>query len=240
MSNETRDTWIKSIDEQILELQRQKEELQQMPNESANKDEFIDVSNLLRDANISIQNILMSNDYSADDLFEVHLNHHTKLVRFNKLLSLKIITANDAIIFNHNEYAHELENWLEFVVDRAILISQFAKEFKKLIKNQQDYGDRYQDQFVLRSDKLDGLDIRIMLSKAFEDRLTINMYYDFDRNDIFAASRTVKLDGNFAIEVYGCDPEVYLSYKKHNLNIDQITLAIDSMIDRIKSYDLNE
>lgn len=55
MSNETRDIWIKSIDEQILELQRQKEELQQMLNESADKDEFIDVSNLLRDANISIQ-----------------------------------------------------------------------------------------------------------------------------------------------------------------------------------------
>ena len=240
MSNETLDIWIKSIDEQILELQRQKEELQQMPNESANKDEFIDVSNLLRDANISIQNILISNDYSVDDLFEVHLNNHTKLVRFNKLLSLKIITANDVIIFNHSEYAHELENWLEFIVDRAILIARFTKEFKHLIKNHQDYRDHYQDQFVLKSNKLDGLDIRIKLSKAFEDRLTINMYYDFDQNDVFKASRTVKLDGNFAIEVYGDDPEVYLSYKERNLSIDQITVVIDEMIDRIKSYELEK
>lgn len=240
MPNEIRDIWIKSIDEQILELQRQKEELQQMPNESTNKDEFIDVSSLLRESNITIQNILISRGYSVNELFEVHLNHHTKLVRFNKLLSLKIITADRVIIFNHSEYAHELETWLEFIVDRAILIAQFTKEFKKLIKNQQDNDDHYQDQFILRSSKLEGLDIRIELAKSFDDRLTINMYYDFDRNDIFAASRTVKLDGNFAIEVYGCDPEVYLSYKKHNLNIDQITLAIDSMIDRIKSYDLNE
>ena len=236
MSNETRDIWIKSIDEQILELQRQKEELQQMPNESTSKDEFIDVSNLLRDANISIQNILIGNDYSVDDLFEIRLNHHTKLVRYNALLSLKILTEDDKIIYTHNNYAHDLDKWLDDIVERAALIAQFIKDFKGQIKNQQDY----RDQFVLKSKDCDGLDIRIKLSKAFEDRLTINMHYDFDQNDVFKASRTVKLDGNFAIEVYGDDPEVYLSYKERNLSIDQITAVIDEMIDRIKSYELEK
>lgn len=236
MSNETRDIWIKSIDEQILELQRQKEELQQMSNESANKDEFIDVSNLLRDANISIQNILIGNDYSVDDLFEIRLNHHTKLVRYNALLSLKILTEDDKIIYTHNNYAHDLDEWLNNIVERAALIAQFIKDFKGQIKNQQDY----RDQFVLKSKDCEGLDIRVKLSKSIEDRLNVKMYYDFNQNDAFKASRTVKLDGNFAMEVYGDDPEVYLSYKERNLKIDQITTVIDKMIDRIESCDLEK
>lgn len=234
MSNETRDIWIKSIDAQILELQRQKEELQQMPNESTSKDEFIDVSNLLRDANISIQNILIGNDYSVDDLFEIRLNHHTKLVRYNALLSLKILTEDDEIIYTHNNYAHDLDKWLDGIVERAALIAQFIKDFKGQIKNQQDY----RDQFVLKSKDYEGLDIRVKLSKSFEDRLNVKMYYDFNQNDYYSASNTIPLGGNFAIEIYGSDPEVYLSYKDKNLTIDGVSAAIAKMKDRIGAFDI--
>lgn len=234
MSNETRDIWIKSIDEQILELQRQKEELQQMPNESANKDEFIDVSNLLRDANISIQNILIGKDYSVDDLFEIRLNHHTKLVRYNALLSLKILTEDDKIIYTHNNYAYDLDKWLNDIVERAALIAQSIKDFKGQIKNQQDY----RDQFVLKSKDCEDLDIRVKLSKSFEDRLNVEMYYDFNQNDYYSENNTIPLGGNFAIEIYGSDPEAYLSYKDKNLTIDGVSVAIAEMKDRIGAFDI--
>lgn len=155
------------------------------------------------------KNILIGNDYSVDDLFEIRLNHHTKLVRYNALLSLKILTEDGKIIYTHNNYAYDLDKWLNGIAERAALIAQFIKDFKGQIKNQQDY----RDQFVLKSKDCEDLDIRVKLSKSFEDRLNVKMYYDFNQNDYYSESNTIPLGGNFAIEIYGSDPEAYLSYK---------------------------
>ena len=235
MSNETRDTWIKSIDEQILELRRQKEELQQMPNESANKDEFIDVSNLLRDANISIQNVLMSNGYSADDLFEVHLNNHAKLVRRNAFLSLKLVANDGSIIYKHSNYADDLNKWLEAITDRSPLIASIIERFGSRVKNENHYFDR----FIVKSRS--GLDLKtdLTLSESSTEHLDIEIYHDLSQNSQVMASGVIPLGGNFAIDITDCESEVYLFYKDSNLTIDEVSAAIDDMTKRIEAFNID-
>lgn len=235
MSNETRDILIKSIDEQILELQRQKEELQQMPNESADKDEFIDVSNLLRDANISIQNILISHGYTEDELFEVHLNNHTKLVRCNAFLSLKLVANDGSVIYKHSNYADDLNKWLEAITDRSPLIASIIERFGSRVKNENHYFDR----FIVKSRS--GLDLKtdLTLSESSTEHLDIEIYHDLSQNSQVMASGVIPLGGNFAIDITDCESEVYLFYKDSNLTIDEVSAAIDDMIKRIEAFNID-
>ena len=113
MTNENLNAKIKSIDEQILELQQQKDQLRSLQETGLVKDDFINVSALLRDTNISIQNILISHGYTEDELFEVHLNNHAKLVRCNAFLSLKLVANDGSVIYKHSNYADDLNKWLE-------------------------------------------------------------------------------------------------------------------------------
>lgn len=235
MSNETRDILIKSIDEQILELQRQKEELQQMPNESADKDEFIDVSNLLRDANISIQNILISHGYTEDELFEVHLNNHTKLVRCNAFLSLKLVANDGSVIYKHSNYADDLNKWLEAITDRSPLIASIIERFGSRVKNENHYFDR----FIVKSRS--GLDLKtdLTLSESSTEHLDIEIYHDLSQNSQVMASGVIPLGGNFAIDITDCESEVYLFYKDSNLTIDEVSAAIDDMTKRIEAFNID-
>lgn len=90
----------------------------------------------------------------------------------------------------------------------------------------------------MKSKDCEGLDICVKLSKSFEDRLNVKMYYDFNQNDYYSKSNTIPLGGNFAIEIYGSDPEAYLSYKDKNLTIDGVSAAIAEMKDRIGAFDI--
>ena len=234
MANENLNAQIKSIDEQILELKRQKDQLQSLKETCLVKDDFIDVASMLRDANISIQNILISHGYTEDELFEVHLNNHAKLVKYNAFLSLKLVANDGSVIYKHSNYAYDLDKWLGSIVDRSLLIADIVEKFGSSVKNENHYFDR----FIVKSRS--GLDLKtdLTLSESSAEHLDIEIYYDFSQNSQCMASGVIPLGGNFAIEITDCESEVYLSYKDKNLTIDKVSAAIDDMAKRVEAFNI--
>lgn len=235
MTNENLNAKIKSIDEQILELQQQKDQLRSLQETGLVKDDFINVSALLRDTNISIQNILISHGYTEDELFEVHLNNHAKLVRCNAFLSLKLVANDGSVIYKHSNYADDLNKWLEAITDRSPLIASIIERFGSRVKNENHYFDR----FIVKSRS--GLDLKtdLTLSESSTEHLDIEIYHDLSQNSQVMASGVIPLGGNFAIDITDCESEVCLFYKDSNLTIDEVSAAIDDMAKRIEAFNID-
>lgn len=235
MTNENLNAKIKSIDEQILELQQQKDQLRSLQETGLVKDDFINVSALLRDTNISIQNILISHGYTEDELFEVHLNNHAKLVRCNAFLSLKLVANDGSVIYKHSNYADDLNKWLEAITDRSPLIASIIERFGSRVKNENHYFDR----FIVKSRS--GLDLKtdLTLSESSTEHLDIEIYHDLSQNSQVMASGVIPLGGNFTIDITDCESEVYLFYKDSNLTIDEVSAAIDDMAKRIEAFNID-
>lgn len=234
MSNDSLEFKIKSIDEQILELRRQKDQLQQEANALTSGDDFIDIAALLDDANIAIQNILISHGFSEDELFEIQLNNHTKLVRATAFVQFKLVTKDKKIIYRHNNYACYLDKWLESITDRALLIAKVIKEFDAVVEEQH----TCLDEFMLIVKDYNNLIVRLALSESDLHRLDAEMSYDLEQSPIFETNQSIPIGDDFVVDIYGED-SAYLTYRNTNMSIKQVFAAISKMLDRVRKLDID-